>query len=308
MGVKEETTFGTAATVDKYIDIVSEDLKSDRGTIFPETVDSRYQKKQVAGANIVRGTVNFVVEPENVAHLFKWTLGSVTSVQQGTTTVYDHTFKPADDIKSFTVEIGLDSYGRVIKGCLVNRLTLESVAKKQLVGSVEVVGREEVKLASPGTPTFSGLRPFVWSDASFTIAGADKKSQLKAFRLNVANNIPVDELYGHGSSLLQRIEVAGLDVEGNLDLSHVDSAQFDNFLAGNAVALNLKFTGEATGVAEYPNYTLEVDLPNCVYLSDAVPHLDRKEPLKSNVPFRALYDPTAGYVLKIVVRNKVTAY
>jgi hypothetical protein len=308
LGVGEEATFGQAAAISRYIDVVSESIKTSQGWITPETVDSRFQKKAILGPISVKGSVNVVVEPDVVPILFKWLLGSVASQQQGTSGVYDHSFTPADSIKSFTAELGYDTFGRKIVGCLINAATIESVAKKELVASFDIVAKEEQKITSLATPTFSARRPFVWSDAAFKVGASDKSSQLRAFSLKISNNIPEEDLYAHGSRSITRVEVGEFTVEGALDLTPLDTEQYDRFLAGQEAALNIKFTGESTGVQEYPNYTLEIDLPRVVYESDAAPHLDGKKPLKANVPFKALYDPSKAYAVKIVVRNKVAGY
>jgi len=308
LGVGEESTFGQAATISRYIDVVSEGIKSSQSWLTPETVDSRYQKKAILGPLAVKGGLNVVVEPDNIPQLFKWLLGSVTSQQQETSGVYDHTFTPADSIKSFTAELGYDTFGRKIVGCLINSATIESVAKKELVASFDIVAKEEQKITSLASPTFSARRPFVWSDAAFKVGASDKSSQLRAFSLKIGNNIPEDELYAHGSRSITRQQVGEFTVEGALDLTPLDTEQYDKFLAGQEAALNIKFTGESTGDATYPSYTLEIDLPRVVYESDAAPHLDGRKPLKANVPFKALYDSTKAYAVKIVVRNKVASY
>jgi hypothetical protein len=308
LGVGEESTFGQAATISRYIDVVSEGIKSSQSWLTPETVDSRYQKKAILGPLAVKGGLNVVVEPDNIPQLFKWLLGSVTSQQQGTSGVYDHTFTPADSIKSFTAELGYDTFGRKIVGCLINAATIESVAKKELVASFDIIAKEEQKITSLASPTFSARRPFMWSDAAFKVGDSDKSSQLRAFSLRIGNNIPEDELYAHGSRSITRIQVGEFTVEGALDLTPLDTEQYDKFLAGQEAALNIKFTGESTGDATYPNYTLEIDLPRVVYESDAAPHLDGRKPLKANIPFKALYDSTKAYAVKIVVRNKVASY
>ncbi|WP_309492314.1 phage tail tube protein [Candidatus Hecatella orcuttiae] len=301
--VGEETTFGSPVTPDKYIDIRREAVVFDVGVIPVETVYSRDTRKYVFGKALARGPIDFAVEPENVAHLFKWALGSVTTSGAGP---YTHDFTPADTVKSFTAIINpeQETYGffRKLSGCLVERLTLES-ALDVLTGSVEIVAaKEEKDTAFTPSVSLSPLAPFVFHEATLTLGGADKSSVLKAFRLTVGNNLPVDDMYAHGDKHLRRILVGRREVEVQMELAFEDSADYDRLLAGTEVAASLSFVKTA-GSAE-----LLIDLPRMVYHSDVAPHIAGRDPFTVVAPCQVLYDSAAGYEVKIQVKNNVAGY
>ena len=301
--VGEETAFATPVTPDKYIDIVRESIVFDRGIRPIETVYIRDTRKYIAGKAIARGSLDFNVEPENAAHFFKWVLGSVTTTGVGP---YTHDFKPADTVQSFTCIVNpeKETYGffRKLSGCLIERLTLES-ALDVLTGSVDIIAaKEEKDTAFTPSVSISTIAPFNFKEATLTLGGSDKSSILRALRLSIANNLPIDDMYGHGSEYLQRILTRGRTVEATLELAFEDATDYDRFLAGTEVAVNLKFVKTAA------SEELQIDLPKMVYRSDVAPHLDRREPFRITTPCQVLYDSTAGYEVKIQVINSVASY
>jgi hypothetical protein len=297
LAVGEETAYGTAASPTRYIDILREALVFDRAITPVETVFSRDIRKYVEGRARVTGSIDYNIEPENSGEFFKWALGSVETSGTGP---YSHTFKPADTIKSFTAIVVSERVQRKITGCLIDRLTIET-ALDLATGSIDMVAAREEKDAGSYTPTISMLAPFVFKEATLTLGGSDRSQYLRALRLRIGNNIPVDDLYGFGSQYPRRILVRGRTVEADIEMVFEDTAEYDAFLAGAEVACNLKFTRGT-------NYEFEIDLPRMVYRSDVAPHIDRREPLRITAPCQVLYDSTAGYEVALKLKNNVASY
>jgi|GEM_PF-1331504 len=310
--VKEESEFGVAETPDKYIDILGESLGYDPGVTPVETVFSRDIRKHVNLKALLSGDVDFNVEPENVAHFFKWALGSCTSEVIGETTVYKHLFKPADTLKSFTAiiaAVGEYPAGNFRKdsGCLVNGLHLES-ALDILKGNITVVGAKEEKDATftPTSPVpISALDPFVFHQATLTLASADKSQYLRKLTLDIGNNIPTDDLYGHGSPNIRRAKVDRRTVGVELEMAFEDNTDYDKMLAGTEVAADLHFLGP---VADDPEkYELKIDLPKMIYKSGTA-HIVGRDPLVVAMPCEVFYDSVSGYEVMIELHNKVASY
>ena len=312
LAVGEEASYGSAASPTRYIDILREALVFDRGITPVETVFSRDIRKYVQSRGRVTGSIDFAVEPENVGEFFKWALGSVETTDDGGSppVAYKHVFKPADEIKSFT---GIVFHGenpkRRIVGCLIDRLTVETPLD-YATGSVDILASEEQSTEESLSPTISSLPPFVFKEASFQLKDSDKSKYLRALRLNIRNNIPVDDLYGFGSPYPVRSLTTTRTVECEIELASFISTVYSDFLSGEEVACKLTFTGPSTGssAAGFENYKLEIDLPKLVYRSDAAPHIDRREPTRITAPMQVLYDPTKGYECAITLVNKVSSY
>jgi len=297
IGVAEESTYGTFVNPTRYIDILRENLVYDRGITPVQTVWSRAIQKYVEGKARVEGSIDFAVEPENLGEIFKWCLGSVETT--GTEAPYTHTFKPADDIKSFSMVVVSEKVKRKITGCLVPRLTLETPLDI-VTSSIDVLAKKEEKDTGSYTSTISSLAPFVFKQGTLTLGGNDRSKYLRALRLRIDNNIPIDDLYGFGDVGPQKILVANRTVECELEMAFEDTTEYDDFLAGIEVSLDLKFVNG--------NYEFEIDLPKIVYKSDTAPHIDRREPLVATIPCQVLYDSASGYEVALKLKNNVSSY
>jgi len=311
-GVGEETTFKQAAAISKYIDIVDEGISLDNQVIKVENV-ADIIAKYVAGPLKIGGTVNFYVEPENCGQFFKWALGSVVTSQPdagNAPNTYKHEFTPADEIKSFTAEVGLGDTNDAIKykGMAIKALSLEAVAKEALMGSIDVVAAD-LELVTAGTPSFSALAPFVFHQGQVKIAGT-ANGDIEAFKIKYENGIDEDA-FAIGDRTLARLKAGARTITGEFDIAFTSNEQLKRFLGSatatspqdtlESVALKLTMTGPLIE-ATY-NYQLEIDLPRVVYNTTKA-NINKRERVVQNVAFEAYVDATAGYAIKITLINK----
>jgi len=304
-GIAQEYTFKTEKPANVYTNIIREGIVPDQGWIIPETVAHRAFDKKVLGAFRARGNIEFPAEPENgMGWYLKWALGSVSSAQQGATSAYKHTFKSADDIKSFTGRIGADTDERVLGGCLINSLALRFAHGEEIRGVAEVFAAEEAK-GTIGSPIFSALDPFVFSQATVEFADTAKAIVAEG-EVRINNRIPFDRGV-LGSRHFPRIRVGKRLVDGRLSLFFDDTTEYDRFLAGTEFKLELLTTGPAIGVTGY-NYTLNVIVTKCIYLRDTAPHIDRRELIVLDAPFQAFYDSTPATEITVELINQEISY
>lgn len=304
-GIAQEYTFKTEKLASVYTNIIRESIVPDQGWIIPETVARRAFEKKVLGAFRARGNIEFPVEPENgIGWYLKWALGSVSSAQQGGTSAYKHTFKSADAIKSFTGRVGADTDERVLGGCLLNSLALRFSHGAEVRGVAEVFAAEEAK-GSIGSPTFSALDPFVFSQATVEFADTAKAIVAEG-EVRINNRIPFDRGV-LGSRYFPKILVGKRLVDGRLSLFFDDATEYDRFLAGTEFKLELLTTGPAIGATGY-NYTLNIIMTKCVYLRDTAPHVDRRELIVLDAPFQAFYDNTSATEITVELMNEETDY
>jgi len=304
-GIAQEYAFKTEKAASVYTNIIRESIVPDQGWIIPETVACRAFDKKVLGAFRARGNVEFPVEPENgVGEYLKWVLGSVSSAQQGATSAYKHTFKSADDIKSFTGRIGAETDERVLGGCLINSLALRFAHGEEIRGVAEVFAAEEAK-GTIGSPTFSALDPFVFSQATVEFADTAKAIVAEG-EVRINNRIPFDRGV-LGSRYFPKIRVGKRLVDGRLSLFFDDATEYDRFLAGTEFKLELLTTGPAIGATGY-NYTLNVIMTKCIYLRDTAPHIDRRELIVLDAPFQAFYDSAPATEITMELINEKTSY
>lgn len=304
----DEQTYGTAVAATKYKDLVSENLAFDPSYQFMSATRRRSVMKHLGGAKIVRGDVIAALAPEPDARLFYYFLGTDTpsTLETG---VYQHLMTPADSLtKSFTSRVGADILERVIPGCLINQLKVDMIASEPtVVWTASMLGATETKDTIQTSPTFSATSEFQWHQGTITIASG-AKTYCRSLSLTMDNGMNLERMYvikATKGDQIGRIEVGEFVVTGSLDMGVDDATEYDRFLAGADFALNAKFEGVLAGATQ--KFTFEIDLPQIIYNKDAVPHIEKRLPLKINAPFKAMYNTSAGYIASIkFINNEAT--
>lgn len=309
IGIGKEITFGTAVAASRYVEAV-DTFQPDPGVVILDPVAQRARKDKVLTKFRARGNIGaWEVKPEDIiGEALYGVLGSVSSLQQGGTSAWKHTFTPADMIKSWTLRKGVELNELVFPGCLVNQLTLATRHPEILKATLELFGVGAAPTAvALNTPTFSTLQPFVYHQCTITLAGSDKSSLVYDASVVINNSIPIDR-GGHGSKFIPKIHVGDRVVSGKLSTYFAEANQYDTFIAGTEFTLNLKWIGAIIEDSYY--YTLELDLPKCVYRSRGAPEIKPiREPLVVDAPFDALYKTNSyNAELKAYLTNKVTSY
>jgi len=306
LSIQEEATFGTEPTWSpRYIDIVSESVSHERGVIHQAGVGTRHIQKQRGGAWRVTGGIDMVLEPENCGEILKWALGAVSTANPATG-VYTHTFTPADDIKSFSMEI---ARGKVTalryNGIKINSIEFGITHGELLTASLDIIGGRKPAKKARSTPTFSALDAFVFHQGVATIGGTDKTALVRETTITYTNNLVSDVgAYGLKREMQKLPEALG-NLDASLGLNFEDTAQLDAFLAENSLALNLKFESEIiTGTYKY---FLEINIPRLYYDTETA-NISEKELIAESVSGTALYDATAGNVISVKLQNTISGY
>ena len=127
---------------------------------------------------------------------------------------------------------------------------------------------------------------------------------VRALSVRIENDL-VDDFYRLGDRTLPEIPVRGFNVEGSFDVQFKDRTHLDRFLNAEETSIKATFRGpEIEG--GYCN-ELVIDLPRVVYTA-AGANIDRREVMVEGVEFKALYDETAGYIVKATLQNAVSGY
>jgi len=302
----KESSFGTEASPTRYIDLARESFGTRHDWIIPELASARWPKYALKGPIRVEGSLDMYVRPDNIGEVLLAALGSVNTSQPDATnapSVYLHEFTPADSLPSYTIHVVSEVTGRKFLGCVVRRLELTVAAGAELLGaSLDVVGKEEQAL-TPGTPSFSTLPFFSFADLVEFLVGGSAVS-IKALSVRIENDL-VDDFYRLGDRKLPEIPVRGLTVEGSFDVKFEDRTHLDRFLNAEETSIKATFRGPEIEAGYYNE--LIIDLPRVVYTT-AGANIDRREVMVEGVEFRALYDETAGYIVKISLQNAVSGY
>jgi hypothetical protein len=311
VGIGKETIYGTAVAASRYVE-APDSFQPDPGVTILDPFAYRARQYQQLTKFRARGNIGgWKFLPECIiGEALYGVLGAKSSAQQGGTVAYKHTFTPADTLVSWTLRKGVELTELVYPGCLFNKLTINSKHGELVEAILEVlgVGAAPTKVAL-GTPTFSTLQPFSYHQATILLAGSDKSTMVYDLSVAIDNNIPIDK-GGHGSKYFPKIRVGNRLVNGKLSTFFDETNQYDAFIAGTEFTLNNKWVGAQIGATAY-YYTLELDLPRCVYNSKGAPEIKPlAEPLVVDAPFDALYSTVGAYnaEIKAYLTNTITAY
>ena len=186
LGTKNETTYGTAVTVDEAFVFTSESIVKRgviversglRGTRSHQADDVRVGPYAVGGRLVLEPT------PQDLAIWLPRILGAAPD---GTT------YALAETLPSFTLTVDRVAKVFTYAGCKVNRATLEGSQGGLLRLSLDLVAQSETVAAAGTFPalTPSVAQPYIFSDLELTLASTAR--EVKEFELSIDNGLITD--------------------------------------------------------------------------------------------------------------------
>jgi len=305
LAMGKEASFGQEATSLRYLDLASEDLKTEHEWMMPELAAFRWKRYALKGTLRVSGSISTYAQFASLGDFLLAALGSISTGQPdpaNAPSVFKHEFTPGEGLPSYTIMVASEVTGRKFLGCVCSSLEL-SLAVGELLGvSFEVVGQREEAFTPAEVELDSS--PFIsFTDLVSCEVGGEAVG-LEALELTISNDL-VEDAFEIGSRYLPEVPVQGLEVAGSFDLKFKDRKHLDRFLDGQETSLHIRFEGpEIEGGYKY---ALELDMPRIIYKS-AGANVSTRERLVERVEFEAIYDPTAGYVIKAILQNREGSY
>lgn len=303
LGIADEVTFATAATVTRFYEFGNESLKNEIEQI--EYMGLRPNRKSLGVSNTVQGKVGTSGSIEmpfmnnGMAIWLKHALGSVvTSTPTGGTTTRDHKCTEGTiDGKSFTCQVGRPVTGGgaaqafTYAGCKVTGWGLKHDTSSMLMLTVNVDGSSEstaVGLASASYP--SVLSPYAYTKGVITVAGSS--FDVKDWSLDVNNNLATDRYFLRSTtpgSKKEQLEGGGIrEYTGSLMAEFTDTTAYARFISGTPAAVTAIYTGALIEGAL--NYQVTVSLGS-VRFDGETPSVGGFEIVDQPLPFKVLNDP-----------------
>ena len=260
---KEAVAFGTVAA--SFAGIKQTGFS---GGLRPEYIqsESRVGSRAPDGsykvAQLGSLTVPFEASPEDLGYFLKGVLGTEVSALAGSTDAYTHTFTMGTSLDSWSLRRGyagvscLDALGAVL-----NELSLEFALKALVTGSATYSYADEAS-GTLGSPSFTDLRPFVFSDISVKI-DSSSFGQAKTAGISITNNLKTDDYRLDGTG-----EVSGFDPQEfgcsfNLGVVYNSdsTALWGKVSSGDSVAVEITLDTGIVIESGY-NYELVITMPN----------------------------------------------
>jgi hypothetical protein len=281
LGIKKESSFGTAVTVDRFYEFNSEGTKYTKNTVVGQGLRNG---GLVARANrrvvtTVAGEGDFEVDltTRNMGLLFSLATGSVPT---GTLAngAYTYLFTPTDLIgDSFTTQVAVPQYGgtltyKTLSGCKVTNFELS-------VGAGDIA-KAKFSLDSKGFTTGSSTSAtvayaniatsnlFHFAQGSITDNVSTTYANIKDFSFSVDNSLKTDRFnLGSAGSKSEQIINGFRAITGKVTAEFTDTVLLDKFLADTTAGLKVTFEGATIGSGS-DKETLSITLPACKFDGD----------------------------------------
>lgn len=301
VGLKTESTWGTAVTVDRFTPLISESMteKIERLESSGIAPGARVLRSgQWATGNVeVAGDLGFELYQQGMGLWFRHMFGAVSTSGAGP---YTHTFTPGDmSDDHFTLQIGKPDVGGTVQpftyaGCKVTEWELAAKAGELVTLGVSVVGRDLATATSLATASYgigSGL-PFSFAHASVTVGGS--AAFVKEITLKGSNGLATDRR-GVGSPYLKEpLEAELRTYEGEMVCEFESLAQMNLFRNGTENALVL--TIDAGSAAKC------VITTNVRY-DGSTPEVQGRGVTELKMPFKCLGPSTDADAITAVLTN-----
>lgn len=305
VGLKTETTWGTAVAVDRFTPLISESMteKIERLESAGIAPGARVLRSgQWATGNVeVSGDLGFELYQQGMGLWFRHMFGAVSTSGAGP---YTHTFTPGDmSDDHFTLQIGKPDVAGTVQpftfsGCKVTEWELAAKAGELVTLGVSVVGKDLATGTSLATASYgigSGL-PFSFAHASVTVGGS--AAYVKEITLKGSNGLAVDRR-GIGSAYIKEpLEAELRAYEGEMVCEFESLTQMNLFRNGTENALVL--TIDAGSAAKC------VITTNVRY-DGSTPEVQGRGVTELKVPFKCLGPSTdAGAITAVLTNSDAT--
>lgn len=297
LGIKAESTYGTAVTVDRFYELESESIRTDVVTVRGNHLGtgrfrrSDRRKQVIRGA---RGPIDMIVMNKGFGLWFQHALGqnTITGDQDAKT----HTCIPdtaAKSGKSLTVQVGRPDVGGTVRPfTFEGGKILEWELRCDLDGALHFVPTLDFETVATGTALASasypsGMEYFIFSEAALTLDGSAVSASNFSMRYNDSLNAERRFL---GNVKKEPLAGGIAEVTGAFQCEFEDLTRFNSWVAGDIEGALVVTYELATDIGETSTpYSLTVTIPALAYTGEE-PNVGGPETVMQNVPFEALYN------------------
>lgn len=329
LGLKKETVFGTAVTVDHHMEINSESLKfepeykTSQGLRVGSIGDRSARRALVGGQS--SGDFEVDALSSGMGRLFDAAVGpGVSTVVAGS--VYQQLFTPdPDDFPTtYTLQKALPWLGgarqsQTYRGMMCTGFELTAKAGDLLKLKTSWVGKDmirDVAVAAPSYPTAAEVLSFAGASVKLggtvtpptttaLATGGTALANIRDFSVKLENNLDGNGKNMGGGGLLTRPKALGRRVLSGKFTAEYDSDDLlDAYLDNEPLALVLNFAGAAE-IAAGVVPVLQITVPD-IRLDGEVPAANGGDVITQSIDFSG-YDPDSAQMIYVALVTLDTA-
>lgn len=333
IGIKKETTYGTAVTVDHFPEFLSESFEWKPNYMVgkglrPGSRVSRVERR-VLGIQSVEGDLEIEACTRGVGIFWEAVMGSATSTIIGAGPAYQHNFTLAtsDPFPSYTIQKGIPLLNggavqpHTFPGATCTRASISSDNGDVVKLRTSWHCREVLTATALATPSYitTGQELFNFFQGAITLggvvvqptatalaSGGTSLSNVLDFSLDIDNKLDTKgHGYGSGGKMSRRPALGYTEITGKLTAEFDAVTLRDLYLNNTAIPLTLTFTTPTllqTGVFN----TLQIVIPN-IKLDGELPKAVTDGVVTQSIGFTVLDGGTPGVSpVTVVMRNTDT--
>lgn len=250
LGFVDESTYGTAVTVTKFVEIINESIKLEKERIESQGIRAgrRTLHRWASGVQRVVGDIELELAPNGTSTLLKHMFGGVATT--GAADPYTHTYTPgALNGKSLTIQVGRPDVAGTVHpftytGCKINEWELSFAVNEYLKLKASIYGAHETTATALATASYpASYDPFVFSHGSLTIGGS--AADVIDGTLAGSNNLLTDR-HRISATTPERpkepLENGKREFTGSLTVDFSTLTDYNRFVNGTEAALVLTFS------------------------------------------------------------------
>lgn len=307
LGVKKETTYGTAVTVDRFFEFTSESMKLDTGRAESRGLRTGQRAPRsdrfVPYALGASGGISFDVLSKGFGIWLEHMLGTVATAGP-TDTAYTHTGTVGTLCgKSFTLQVnrpfgacGDTPQAFTWEGGKISKWELSLSTEGVLSASFDLVCEDETTATALATASYpASAEIFSWVGGKCTVGGV--AVDVKSWKVSVDNKLDDSRIYlRENTRRKEPVESDYREISAEFVLDFDDLTMYNRFksatAAGALALVELQATSATLiGTTTYPR--VKVTLPAARFDEDSVA-VGGTDVLEQSVKVTGLYDGTAS--------------
>lgn len=304
-GLKVESTYGTAVTVDRFFPLVSESLTEEIDRLESAAILAGRRildSEQSAAGNVnISGDLGFELYQQNTGVLWQVCLGAVSTSGSDP---YTHAVTPGDlSDDFFTLQIGKPDVAGTVQpftfaSCMVSEWELSAKAGEIPTFGMSLVGKNLATGTALASASYGDGDAVPFTFAHGTVEVATVATSVKEITLKGNNGLDVERYFLGDDERSQPIEADHRVYDGEFTVEFSGLTQYNRFRNHTETALELLFNA---GSSAQCNVTLNVRFDG------STPTVDGKGIVTMTCPFKVLGDGSDSDGISVDVINSDSA-
>ncbi len=290
LGIKTETVYGTPATVDEFIPIISEGIQRTEEHTLSRAIRNRYvlaSDQWNGGVIDIGGPIELELTTKNIRTLFKAMFGGETGTSP-------YTYTPVENTVSMTVQVGRPSILGTVHpftyaGTKVTSWEISATVGETVSLSIEVIAQSETTATALVAATYPvSLLPFKFTGATLSIAGSSV-NYVREMSLSGDNKFERRNYLG-SQTTLEPLAFDLYEYTGTVVTDFESLTAYNRFVNGTEAAMVLTFTRGTSTIVITMN----------VKFSGATPNVSDRGVLAQELPFMCVGSTTDASAITVV--------